>query len=125
MNGHRVAQIDSEPLAHTRDLVVGVVFVRDEQIGDLEPHIAVVTQPFECIQNRCKVGKSETLIESLGERLEIDIDRINIAVKIRTGLLGNIASSDGDSLDTGFATGKGSVMSVFEPDYRIIVGKGD
>ena len=70
-------------------------------------------------------GPTYLLVEPVGERLEIDVGRIYVAVELLPRVRAYLAGRYGHGLDTLLATGLGDVDRVFQKDDRVIVREGN
>ena len=70
-------------------------------------------------------GGAERSIETVGESLQIDIGRVYHREELFTGLLRDIARSDGHVLDALLTRRLRNVNSVLEEDDGVVVGVGD
>jgi hypothetical protein len=82
--------VGTEPLQNPSreglDLLFGVIVAWNEKRGDLEPDVGLVLDEFEGLEHGAELPRAELLIETLGERLEIDIGRVHDAEQFRARL---------------------------------------
>ena len=84
-------------------LSVAVVLARNKQRRDFKPDVRFTSEIFEGIEDRTELGKTEPVIKGICKGFEIDICRIHVPVKLRTRVIGNVAGSNGDRLDSTLA----------------------
>src|SRR5205823_1832114 len=106
-------------------LSLAVVLARNKQRRDFKPDVRFTSEIFEGIEDRTELGKTEPMIKGVSECFKIDICRIHVPVKLRTRVVGNIAGSDSDRLDSTLATSLCHIDRVLGEDNRIIVGESD
>src|SRR5437763_16453740 len=106
-------------------ICVVVILPRNEQRRDFKPNVRLGSEIFESIEHRTELGKTKPVIKGVSECFKIDICRIHVPVKLRTRVVGNVTSSDGDRLDSTLATSLGHIDRVLGEDNWIIVGESD
>ena len=68
-----VAKVLQHPVAELAELAVVVVERGNDEIGDLEPDVGLVPQPFQRIQHRLQVRERDLGIEIFGERFQVNV----------------------------------------------------
>src|SRR5437764_13056292 len=106
-------------------LGLAVVLARNKQRRGFKPDVRCTSEIFEGIEDRTELGKTEPVIKGICKGFEIDICRIPVLVKLRTRVIGNVAGSDGDRLDSTLAASLCHINRVLSEDNRIIVGERD
>src|SRR5690606_35759834 len=70
-------QLVEEPGRELPQLVDGAVQTRDQKRGGLEPGAAATRQMAQGVEDRPQLGSALLLVERLGERLEVHVDRVH------------------------------------------------
>src|SRR4029077_20638150 len=118
-------EVFRKPLACAMQLSVAVVLARNKQRRDFEPDVRFISEMFQRIEHGTELGKTKPVIKGVCECFKIDIRRIHVPVKLRAGVIGNVAGSDGDRLDSTLAPSLCHIDRVLGEDNRIIVGECD
>ena len=121
---HVNAQAFRYPLSHGMQLLVRVIFIRNQERGDFHPHAGFTNQVDQGLLDIFKFGTTQFAVKVLAECLKIHIGRIHVFEKGRSGDVGNIAGSDGDILDVQLPTGPTHIPGIFQKNDRIVVGIG-
>src|SRR6266571_6990082 len=66
---------------------------------------------------------ADAVVEVLGERLEVDVRRVDVCIEVLPGLRADVPGGDGYRLDPAFVAGIGDVDRVLEKDRRVVVGE--
>lgn len=119
------AEIFEEPIAKAASLAGIVVESGDHEIGNFEPDIGLVLEPFECVEDGSEMGESGAGVETFGEGLEVHVGGVNVVVNIVERFAGDVAVGDHDGAKAVFPGEGGDVDDVFAPDGGLIVGEGD
>ena len=125
MQRHVGAEVVADPAGHRVDLGVGVVLARYQQRGQFEPGIGFRFQVAQRVEHRFQVSAADLPVETLRERLQVDVDGVHRAEELLPRPFRDIARGDGDVANATFAARGGRVDGVFEKDDRIVVGVGD
>jgi len=125
MDRHVGPQRFGDPITHPPDLVRRVVLPGHDQVGDLQPDVALVRQPPQRIQDRLQMAAGQPVVELLAERLEIDVGRVHHLEKRPPSRRRNVPVRHGHRLDAPGVAGSGRVDRVFGEDDRIVVSEGD
>ncbi len=125
VNRDLVSKVVQDPVAHATHLVVGVIFIRDQEVGDLKPGVAFLLDPDQGIQHRLHVGERDQPVEVLVETLQVHIGGVHGVEEWRPGLRRDIASRHGHRFDSLSPAGTGGIDGILRPDHRVVVGKGD
>ena len=114
-----------EPGAERLDLGRRVVLPRNEERRDFEPDVGLVLEIDQRVEHGLERARAELLVEALGERLEVDVGGVHVAVELGARLGAHVAGRDGDVREPARAAGVGHVDRVFQEDDRVVVGVGD
>ena len=122
---HVGAKMFDDPLRHTVQLGIGVVLARDQQCCRLEPRVGLVTDVLERFQHRREMAAADLVIETIGERLEIDVGRVHRLEEFGARFRIDVTGRYGHRLDAALATGGRHVDRILEEDDRVVVRVGD
>ena len=86
--GTSVTEVLDDPGGHRVELVVGVVVAGDDQVRDLHPDVGLVDQVLEGVEDVAQVRAAEPHVELFGERLEVDVRRVDVREELDPGLAG-------------------------------------
>ena len=120
---HIVAQVLQHPAAQLLELRVAIVQRRNDQVGDLEPHVGFVPQPPQRIEHRLQMRERDLAVERFGERLQIDVGGINVAVDVEECLARDVAVRHHHGVQAGVVRLARDVDDVLAPDGRLVVGE--
>src|SRR5262252_10006097 len=67
---HISAEILCEPFRSAMQFVIAVVFARNEQRCDFKPDVRFVSEIFQCVEHRLKLGKTKPMVKRIGERFQ-------------------------------------------------------
>ena len=99
---NRVTEVFHHPFAEAFGFILVVIFVRYHQIGNLEPNVRFVLEPFERVEHRRKVRKGKLVIKALGERFEVDVGGVDVAINFWTRFGGDVTGGDHHAFDSPF-----------------------
>src|SRR6516225_8144820 len=102
-----------------------VVLARNEQSGDLEPHVGLTLQVLKRLEDGSELAGAEILVKSVGEAFEVDIGGIHVPKKFGPWFGRNITRADSYCLDTPPTTGLRHIDRIFKKDHRVVVSKSD
>jgi hypothetical protein len=120
---HIRAEFFHDPAALRAEFLVGIIFARNQQRGDFEPHAGFVFQIHQRVEHGLQVCGALLEIKFVGEGLEIDIGRVHFGVELSARCIVHIARGDRDGLDAHRMAGIGDVHRVFRENHRIVVGE--
>ena len=124
VQGNVGPQLLDDPVAHPAQLVRRVVRLRDHQVGDFHPDVALVDEPAKGIEDRAEVAAGELPVELLAEALQIDVGRVHELVERLPRRRRDVPGGHGHGLDAQPAALPGGVDGVLGPHDRVVVGEG-
>ena len=105
------------------DLLVGVVLPGDEECGQLEPHVRLVLEVEQRLQDRLQVRSADLVIEALREGLEVHVGGVHVCVELGPWLGADIARRHSHALHASFSARQRDVDGVLVEDDRIVIGE--
>ena len=124
MNRHLIPHATQDPVTHPADLVRRIICIRNDEIRDFEPHIAVMLQPPKRLQHGLQMRVGNTMVEFFSKCLQIDVGRVHVFKERSTGLRLDVPRSDRHRLDARVAAGLGAIDGIFGPNHRVVVRIG-
>ncbi len=112
-------------MRHQSELAVGVVLARNEKRRDFEPHVGLRLQVLQSFKHRRQRAAADLVVETLGERLQIDVCGVHVVVEFGARLGAHVASGHGDAFDAARTACLRSIHRVLHEHDRIIVGERD
>src|SRR6059036_3027784 len=122
---HVVTELGQDPVAHPAELVQPVVRARDDEIRDLEPDVRLGPQPLQRVEHRPQMRERQSLIELLGERLEVHVGGVHRGEERPARRRRDVAGGDRHRLHAHRVARRGHVDRVLGPDDRVVVGERD
>ena len=125
MQRHVGPELARDPAALGLDLGVAVVLARDEQRRDLGPHVGLVHQIDERVEDRLQVRTAQLHVELVGEAFEIDVGRVHLRVELAPRIDADVTGSHGDRRDPAGVARIRGIHRVLGEDDRIVVRERD
>jgi hypothetical protein len=122
---HFGPEVLDDPGRHRMELLVGVVPVRNQQIGDLHPDVGLVHEVLERVEHRTQVTTTDVAVEVLGERLEVDVGGVHRGEELAARLRLDVPGGDGNGVDAALVARGGDVDGVLHEDDGVVVGERD
>ena len=122
---HIIAQVLQHPIAQLLKFGVAVVQRWNDEIGDLKPHAGFMPQPLQRVQYRLQVGQRDLAVKLLGERFEVNIGGVNVAIDVEKRLARDVTIRDHHRVQAGAVGFARDVDNVLAPDGRLVVGERD
>ena len=120
---HIDAEVLPDPRAFGGDLGVAVVASRNEQGGDLQPHVGLVPQVEQGVQHVVQTPDADLAVEVFGERLQVDVGGINVPIELGAGRSTHVSGRHRDGFDSPVVARIGDIGGVLPEDRRIVVGE--
>src|SRR6476646_7770620 len=84
-------KMGQDPLGELARLGRIIVQGGDHQSGDLKPHMRLVLEPLQRLENGRKMGQRYLAVEVLRKRLQVDIRSIDVVINVVKGFAGDVA----------------------------------
>ena len=118
------AQLVPDEGGHVPQLLLGVVLLRDNQCGGLQPPPHPL-DPLHVLQHRIQAGTAELVVEALGKGLEVHVDGIDQGSQLIQALRAHETVADHHVGQVLFLGQLGAVAHKLEKDRGLVVGVGD
>src|SRR6516162_5126196 len=117
------AEVVPNPRAFGGDFRVAVVASGNQQSGDLQPHLRLMPQVDQCVQDIVQMTDTDLAVEVFGERLQVDVGGVDVPVELGAGLPTHVSGRHRDGFDAQVVAGVGDISSVLPEDGRVVVGE--
>ncbi len=121
MERNFISHLRYNPIAQASDLVFRVVFSGDKQYRELYPNLSLITQPFNGIQNRGQMSKTQFRIKSLCKRFKINISSIHIPEEISSSFRLYITGGYRNIFYSSLTTFLSSIDNVLGENHWVII----
>src|SRR6516164_10552880 len=117
------AEVVPNPRAFGGDFRVAVVASGNQQSGDLQPHLRLMPQVYQCIQDIVQMTDADLAVEVFRERLQVDVGGVDVPVELGAGLPTHVPGRNRNRFDSPVVAGVGDISGVLPEDRRVVVGE--
>ena len=113
-----------QKLDNLRQLLIGVVFIRNDQRRDLHPE-SQLHGVFDAVLHEIDIAAAELAVELAVPRLQIDVERVDIWLDVLKVFLRHVAICHIHALQSLLVRQLRDIMCVLSPNRGLVVGEGN